>query len=172
VWQKLFKPTWKGLNPTFEHLKDSLERHLLFIRAHGSSLRNCQPGLDQGDELALVESGVDIIQDRDDARMEFCRYRKNMDGSRDQFEEKEKARKEEEKRSVMTWISASKNTQSLHKKFRDARKCPDTGRWLFRRYREVTDWMKEDQPPDSALWLHGSKGFGSDTHTTKKVELS
>ncbi|KAK4043437.1 hypothetical protein C8A01DRAFT_43566 [Parachaetomium inaequale] len=159
LWQKLYRPTWKTLNHTFEHLAASLERHFRFIQAHGSSLRNPQPNLDQGDELTHVESELDVTQDWGDAKMEFYRYRNDMNGSRDQFEEKEKARKEEEKRSVMRWISASNNTQSLHKKFRDARICPDTGRWLFRRYSEVTDWMKEDQPPESALWLHGSKGF-------------
>lgn len=123
--------------------------------------------MDQGDDdSARLESGLDITQDWGDAKMEFYRYRNDMNRSRDQFEEEEKARKEEEKRSVMAWISASKNTQSLHKKFQDARICPDTGRWLFRRYSEVTDWMKEDQPPESALWLHGSKGFGIDIQET------
>ncbi|GAB1314542.1 Zinc finger protein (Fragment) [Madurella fahalii] len=160
LWQKLYRPTWKALSHTFEQLASSLERHLQFIQMHGSSLRNSQPNLDQGDGLARAESGLDTPQDWGDAKMEFYRYRNDMNGSRDQFEEKEKARREEEKRSVMAWISASKNTQSLHKKFQDARICPDTGRWLFRRYSEVTDWMKEDQPPESALWLYGSKGFG------------
>lgn len=166
MWQKLYRPTWKALNHTFEHLADSLERHRRFIQAHGSSVRNSQANLDQSDELVCVESGLDITQDWGDAKMEFYRYRNDMNGSRNQFEEKERIRKEDEKKKVTTWISASKKTQSLHKKFQDTRICPDTGRWLFRRYSEVTDWMKEDQPPESAIWLHGSKGFGNDIHKT------
>ena len=100
--------------------------------------------------------------------MEFYRYCNDMNGSRDKFEEKEITRKEGGKKSVLTWIAASKKTESLHKKFQDTRLCPDTGRWLFRRYCEVTDWMKEDQPPESAIWLHGSKGFGNDIYKTQE----
>ena len=98
--------------------------------------------------------------------MEFYRYRNDMNGHRDKFEEEERIRREDDKKRVMAWISASKKTQSLHKKFQGTRICPDTGRWLFRRYSEVTDWMKEDHPPESAIWLHGSKGFGNDIHIT------
>ncbi|KAH6632300.1 hypothetical protein F5144DRAFT_603045 [Chaetomium tenue] len=160
LWQKLYKPTWKTSDHTFEHLAASLERHSRFIQAHGSSLQHPQPNLDQHVGLVRVEPGLNVTQDWDDVKMEFYRYRNDMNRSQDRFEEEEKARKEEEKRSVMAWISASKNTLLLHKKFQDARICPDTGRWLFRRYGEITDWMKEDQPPESMIWLHGSKGFG------------
>jgi hypothetical protein len=93
--------------------------------------------------------------------MELQNYRQDLKRHRLGFEEAERIRKADEKKSVMTWISASKKTQSLHKKFQETRICPDTGRWLFRRYCEITDWMKEDQPPESAIWLHGSKGFGN-----------
>ncbi|KAH0491047.1 hypothetical protein TgHK011_002493 [Trichoderma gracile] len=75
-------------------------------------------------------------------------------------EEAEELRKDKAKKSVLAWISASKKTDSLHKKFQDTRICPDTGRWLFKRYSEVSDWMKEDQPPESAIWLQGTRGFG------------
>ncbi|RYO92418.1 hypothetical protein DL766_000388 [Monosporascus sp. MC13-8B] len=160
LWQRLSRATWKALSHTFKHLADSLESHGRFIRTHGSSLRNTQADLDQSDEPMCIESGLDATQDWGDAKMEFYRYRNDMNGRRDKFEEEERKRKEGQKISVMTWISASKKTQSLHKKFQDMRICRDTGRWLFRRYSEVTDWMKEDQPPESAIWLHGSKGFG------------
>ncbi|RYP79132.1 hypothetical protein DL771_000110 [Monosporascus sp. 5C6A] len=133
LWQRLSRVTWKALSPD----------------------------LDQGYEPMRVESGLDVTQDWDGAKMEFNRYRNDMNGRRDKFEEEERNRKEDQKRSVMTWISASKKTQSLHKKFQDTRICRNTGRWLFRRYSEVTDWMKEEQPSESAIWLHGSKGFAS-----------
>ncbi|KAI1422036.1 hypothetical protein F5Y12DRAFT_800163 [Xylaria sp. FL1777] len=160
LWQRLSKATWKALSHTFEHLADSLEHHGRFIRTHGSSLRNPQADLDQGNEPIFVESRLDVAQAWGGVKMEFYRYRNDMNGRRDKFQEEERNRKEGQKKNVMTWISASKKTQSLHRKFQETRICRGTGRWLFRRYSEVTDWMKEDQPPESAIWLHGSKGFG------------
>ncbi|KAH7110714.1 hypothetical protein EDB81DRAFT_831516 [Dactylonectria macrodidyma] len=160
LWHKLYRPTWKAFSHTFEHLIDSLDSHGRFIQSHGSSLRNPEPNWDQSGELVHMQSGLDTTQDWSDTKMKFYRYRNDMNGRRDKFEEEERIRKEDEKKSVMTWIPASKKTQLLHKKFQDSRICPNTGRWLFRRYSEVTEWMKEDQPPESAIWLHGSKGFG------------
>ena len=114
--------------------------------------------------MALPESTLDTgtqLEDRDTIIAEFYRYRSDLNRSLDKFEEAEIARKHEKKLSVLTWISASKKMQLLHKKFQNMRICPDTGRWLFRRYREVVDWIKEDQPPESAMWLHASTGYGN-----------
>jgi hypothetical protein len=161
------RATWKALSHTFEHLAESLERHGRFIRTYGSTLRNFQADLDQDDDLMCVDSGLDATRNWSDVKMEFYRYRNDLNRSREIFAEEEEKRKEEQKTSVMTWISASKKTQLLHKKFQDMRICRDTGRWLFRRYSEITDWIKEDQPSESAMWLHGSKGFGNSIRTTK-----
>ena len=100
-------------------------------------------------------------EDYDDAKQEFYRYFNDLNGCRTYFEEKERTEKHDEKLSVLRWISASKKTHSLHKQFQDMRICPDTGRWLFKRYSEVTEWMRADQHPESAIWLHASKGFGN-----------
>ncbi|KAL6904141.1 hypothetical protein GGI43DRAFT_421611 [Trichoderma evansii] len=134
LYQKLYKPTWKALNNTIKHLEESLERHGQFIQEHGSPFRNPQKSL--GD------------------------YNSSVKRHESDFNEKEKLEKEKLKTKVLEWISASKETYSLHKKFQDTRICPDTGRWLFKKYSEITDWMKEDLPPESAIWLHGSRGYG------------
>jgi hypothetical protein len=111
-------------------------------------------------ELTLEDSGLHITQDCVSLSSKFNDYddkiRKHVSG----FEAEEKLRKENMRTKVKEWISASKETEVLHKRFQDTRICPDTGRWLFRRYNEVTDWMREDLPPQSAIWLHGSRGFG------------
>lgn len=118
-----------------------------------------------------MQSRPYITQDWGRAEMEFYRYRNDMSGRRDKFEEDERMRKEGEKRSIISWIAASKKTQSLHKRFQDMRICPDTGRWLFRKYSEIIDWMKEVQPPESAIWLQGSKGYGN-ISIKPKIQLS
>lgn len=103
-------------------------------------------------------SGSD--RDRERIADDFSNYMINLRRYRENFEESEKERKEQAKRRVLAWISASKKTDSLHRKFQDTRICPGTGRWLFKRYRNVSHWMKEEQPPESALWLQASRGFG------------
>ncbi|KAK4085083.1 uncharacterized protein Triagg1_73 [Trichoderma aggressivum f. europaeum] len=90
----------------------------------------------------------------------FLEYPQNVKKSWEDFEEKQTDEKTKTKKKVSAWISASKKMLLLHKKFQDARICSDTGRWLFKRYSEVRDWMHEDPPPNSALWLQGSRGFG------------
>lgn len=78
------------------------------------------------------------------------------------FESEEAERKRRQKVKVQNWISSSNNTKEMHKGFQETRICDESGRWLFRSYGQVTDWMKDEEPPESAIWLHGSKGFGKD----------
>ncbi|KAH8802967.1 hypothetical protein F5884DRAFT_803827 [Xylogone sp. PMI_703] len=160
VWLKLHKPTWKALSHTFKHLEESLGRHKRFIEVHGLCLRNPQANLNQGNQDVPIEPESNLTQDWHGMLMEFYRYRNDLSGFKEDFEEEQRIRIQNEKKDVITWISASKKTQSIHTKLQDMRICPDTGRWLFRRYSEVRDWMKEDQPPESTIWLHGSRGFG------------
>jgi len=108
----------------------------------------------------MVDPELARSQDWSTARDDFRRYcvgRKERQGN---FENREAKRKLEQRKKVLEWIAASKNTQVLHEKFQGMRICPDTGRWLFRKYRIVSDWMKEEEPSESALWLYGSRGFG------------
>lgn len=49
--------------------------------------------------------------------------------------------------------------------------CPRSGRWLFRNYSEISEWMGEEDPPHSAIWLHGNVGYGSYYHKTIKKIL-
>lgn len=161
VFQKIYKPTWKALNDTFNHLVGSLESHGEFVQVAWACFQNPQAALDLDAELVPAESWSDKSQNWEDIKAKLLDYLRNMKEYRDNFEDEEKNRKEKAKKSVLAWILASKKTHSLHKKFQDTRICSDTGRWLFKRYSEVSEWMKEDQPPESAIWLHGSRGFGN-----------
>jgi len=140
-----------------------MERHCQFIQTHGGPVRNPQASLDQGDEATALEPDLGLgthLEDHDGANAELTRYFSDIHRRRANFEEADRVRKRTQKTAVLAWISASKKTQSLHKEFQDTRICPETGRWLFRRYREVTDWMKDDPPEESAIWLHARRGFG------------
>lgn len=161
VFQKIYKSTWKSLNDTFDHVAVSLESHGKFIKEKGSSFWNPRATLNVDAELPPVESWQDDNQNWQNIRRMFLEYPQNVKKSWENFEEKQTDERNKTKKKVLTWISASKKMPLLHKKFQDARICPDTGRWLFKKYSEVDDWMKEDPPPDSALWLQGSRGFGN-----------
>ncbi|KAL6799958.1 hypothetical protein J3E68DRAFT_448367 [Trichoderma sp. SZMC 28012] len=160
LFQKIYKSTWKSLNDTFDHIATSLENHGKFIKEKGSSFWNPQATLDVDAELPPLESWQNGNQNWQNIRRMFLEYPQNVKKSWENFEEKQKDEETKTKKKVLAWISASKKMPLLHKKFQDARICPDTGRWLFKRYSEVTDWMTEDPPPNSAIWLQGSRGFG------------
>ncbi|UKZ66311.1 uncharacterized protein TrAtP1_007486 [Trichoderma atroviride] len=152
--QRLYKPTWKALNDTTKFLVASLEKHGQIIKRYGSPLQNSPAGLN------IEESQPHITQDWGFVSLKLQEYDSEVAKRQKNFDEEQTSRRESMKTRVLEWISASKETESLHKKFQDTKKCPDSGRWLFRRYSEVTDWMKEDLPPESAIWLHGSRGYG------------
>ncbi|KAL7924427.1 hypothetical protein ACQKWADRAFT_268946 [Trichoderma austrokoningii] len=158
--QKLYKPTWKALRDTTKYLVDSLEWHAKAIKNYGSPLRNSVPSLTIDGELIFEESQPHITQDWGILSLKLQEYDCSVINHQRNFEEQEKEKKEKMKAKVLEWILASKETDSLHRKFQDTKKCPDSGRWLFKRYSEVTDWMKEDLPPESAIWLYGSRGYG------------
>lgn len=139
-----------------------MERHEEFIRNHGLPFRNPLASLDIGSELKLQESEPHITQNWGIVSLKLYDYDRGIREHKSDFDEKDKLKRKEMKTKILEWISASKEADSLHKKFQDTRICPDTGRWLFKKYSEVTDWMKEDLPPESAIWLHGSRGYGND----------
>ncbi|KAL7942558.1 hypothetical protein V8C42DRAFT_331337 [Trichoderma barbatum] len=160
LFQKIYKPTWKALNNNFDHLACSLEKHGKFMEENGLLFEDPELTLESDVELHPLESSVNSTQEWEGVRRKFSEYVYNAKRFQDEFENKETTEKNDTKKRILNWISASKKTQLLHKKFQDTRICPDTGRWLFKRYSEVSDWMKEDPPPDSVLWLQGSRGFG------------
>ncbi|KAM0352349.1 hypothetical protein ACHAPU_002014 [Fusarium lateritium] len=50
--------------------------------------------------------------------------------------------------------------QRLQNKLRSMAVCPNSGRWLFRNYSAIAEWMGGEEPTDSAIWLHGNFGYG------------
>lgn len=164
VWQRLLRPTWKSLQPTFTHLTESLQRHQKFITNHGLPVRNDQVNLEEDEQSLWFEPGLYLSHEWDHSKMHFNRYRNDLKWARDEFERKNEESREESKRKVLAWVSASKKTEALHKTFQDMRICQDTGRWVFKRYSGILDWITGvDPPPESTIWLHGTKGYGKYT---------
>ncbi|KAM0463182.1 hypothetical protein ACHAPV_003309 [Trichoderma viride] len=116
--------------------------------------------LNIGGEIIVEESQPHTTPDWGFVSLKLQEYDSEVAKRQNDFDEEETSKRERMKTKVLEWISASKETESVHKKFQDTRKCSDSGRWLFKRYSEVTDWMKEDLPPESAIWIHGSRGYG------------
>ncbi|KAJ3937985.1 uncharacterized protein N0V96_011984 [Colletotrichum fioriniae] len=102
-----------------------------------------------------------ILLDNNDFRRKSKKYMSDYDELRRTFREDEAKRKEKQKNKVLKWIAAPMTTQDLHESFVKKREpYPETGRWLYTRYDQVSNWMREDIPQDSALWVHGRKGLG------------
>ncbi|KIL85069.1 hypothetical protein FAVG1_11497 [Fusarium avenaceum] len=139
LWQRLQKPVWEDSSSMFKKISDSLKNTADFIK-----------------KGSIYSQGADYSE----TRAAFVRYFHGAKSDWLEFEKEESDRKRRQKNSVITWISASGKMQRLQKDFRKMVICPNSGRWLFRNYSAVAEWMGEDEPPDSAIWLHGNFGYG------------
>lgn len=76
----------------------------------------------------------------------------------------ERRRKEENRYSVLTWMSTPGVPQSeYHAQFKKIRdENPDTGQWIVNEDK-MSNWMNEEIPTHSMLWLNGKKGAGKPT---------
>ncbi|KAF5575695.1 early growth response 1-B [Fusarium subglutinans] len=136
LWHNLQKPVWDDANDLFSTLSHSLGSHAKFIKEHSST------------------------QDYRAPREAFQKYSLGIESDWDDFEMKEKARKNKRRQETMEWITPSAKMPRLQKEFRDMAICPNSGRWLFRNYSAISEWMGEEDPPHSAIWLHGNVGCG------------
>jgi hypothetical protein len=103
---------------------------------------------------------LNVVAEYSDTHAAFQRYFHGAKSDWTEFEKEESDRKHNQKNSIITWISASGKMPRLQKKFRSMAICPNSGRWLFRNYSAIAEWMGEEEPPDSAIWLHGNFGYG------------
>ncbi|KAI8290726.1 hypothetical protein K4K60_004578 [Colletotrichum sp. SAR11_57] len=152
LWAKLHRATWRDLNPTFDHISSTLELHTKCIQDHGSFM---QQRMDSGfDDLWRN----DPIHNRDN---EFRVYEKAYKESQGDFRKREKERKTQQRTKIITWIAASTRNDILHKSFQRKRSgCPENGEWLWHQHDEVSNWMREDIPGESTIWINGPRGMG------------
>ncbi|OLN85474.1 Early growth response protein 1-like protein 2 [Colletotrichum chlorophyti] len=154
LWVKLHKATWKDLEPTFNHLASSLRLHSEFIRAQGPSLHNRAA-------FRIHDSGPGSDNNSDDMCRKFREYMYSHDSLRKRFRTEEESRRRGQKDKILNWIAAPNKTETLHASFVAKREiCPDNGRWLYKRHDPIYNWMREDPPQDSTIWVHGPKGMG------------
>ncbi|KAG4273766.1 hypothetical protein FPRO04_01407 [Fusarium proliferatum] len=90
----------------------------------------------------------------------FQQYSYGLKSAWKNFETDEVARRRERKYEVSEWITSSRKMQRLQNEFREMVICPKSGRWLFRNYSDISEWMGEEDPPHSAIWLHANVGYG------------
>ncbi|KXH25235.1 hypothetical protein CSIM01_04179 [Colletotrichum simmondsii] len=156
---RLFSLRSSYLESTFAHLAASLRLHAEFIKTHGAPLhdRHAFRSVDSG----FTAPQTSILFDNDDFRRKSHDYMLDYASMRQKFRKDEAKRKQKQKDKVLKWIAAPMKTQELHKSFVKKREpYPETGRWLYTRYDAVSNWMREDIPQDSALWVYGKKGMG------------
>ncbi|KAF5687056.1 early growth response 1-B [Fusarium circinatum] len=90
----------------------------------------------------------------------FQKYWFDVERYWDHFEMEEIARKLRRKQQIMEWITPTADMPKLQIEFRDMAICHKSGRWLFRNYSAISEWMGEEDPPHSGIWLHGNVGYG------------
>ncbi|KAH7164837.1 hypothetical protein DER46DRAFT_608497 [Fusarium sp. MPI-SDFR-AT-0072] len=137
LWQRLQRSIWDDASDSFSRLSDSLGSHAKFIKENSPS-----------------------IQDYDALHAAFQQYSYGLKSDWKNFETEEKARRRGRKYEVTEWITSSPKMPRLQDEFRETAICPKSGRWLFRNYSDISEWMGEEDPPHSAIWLHGNVGYG------------
>ncbi|KAF4456643.1 zinc finger protein [Fusarium albosuccineum] len=159
LWQRMHRPIWKDFGNTFKQISDSLALHAKYIKKHGAKIVDTSPHGPENN--SRTDSGL-FVEDWSEAIADMDYYRSELRKLWRDFEDQEEQRKRKRKLKITSWISSSTKIQRMHEDFRKMRICPNTGRWLFRRYSEVSDWMGEEgkELPESAIWLHGNRGFG------------
>ncbi|KAF4343739.1 early growth response 1-B [Fusarium beomiforme] len=137
VWQRLQKPLWDDSSLLFSRISDSLCLHAKFIKEQSIYIK----------DYATIHAA-------------FQQYSYAVKQDWKIFEAQEEIRKYKKKHDVLLWISSSGKMQRLQNMFRNMVICPRSGRWIFRNYGAISEWMGEKEPPDSAIWLHGNSGYG------------
>ncbi|KAK2056374.1 hypothetical protein LY76DRAFT_637214 [Colletotrichum caudatum] len=157
LWTKLHRASWKDLETTFAHLEGTLRLHADFVRTHGCCGRGLLGGgVDSGFASPPTPTARTL-----DLRRGRQRYEAAHAAAWRRFRRAEQDRRTEQKTKVLKWIAAPNKTEALHESFvRRRAPCPDSGRWLYKRHDAVSNWMREDPPRDSTLWVHGPRGMG------------
>ncbi|EQB56029.1 hypothetical protein CGLO_03979 [Colletotrichum gloeosporioides Cg-14] len=151
LWTKLHRATWKDLEPTFDHLCSTLKLHAKYIDDHGSFLRRMDSGFDD-------PGRTDTNRSR---KTEFQFYEAGYQDLQRGFKRDERDRKITQKDKIKDWIATELDLKKLHERFREDRSvCPENGKWLWRQHDEVSNWMREDIPEESTIWVHGTRGLG------------
>ncbi|KAL0931445.1 zinc finger protein [Colletotrichum truncatum] len=155
LWPKLHRATWRDLDSTFDHLSKTLKLHCTIIQELGYPFRDVYASrTDSG-------FGAEPTSMSDGDMRKFHQYRYDYDDAWRKFRRSEATRKAEQKDKIIKWIAAPNKTEMLHLQFEEIRKpCPENGTWLWKQHDAVSNWMKEDIPEWSAIWLHGARGMG------------
>lgn len=161
VWQQVHRAVWKDLKSTFKQLDKSLDLHAQFIKAHASRGRVPVPFSSTSSQTAVSTVSSPGIRPGNTTSVaeDLARYRVEVKEEWEDFRESEVQRKREQKERIKGWIQATNKMSDLHKEFLEKRHG-NTGRWLFRQYGEVSNWITEEEPHNSAIWLQANKGFG------------
>ncbi|SCN87004.1 uncharacterized protein FFNC_01995 [Fusarium fujikuroi] len=152
LWQRLQRSVWDDASGLFSRLSASLGSHAKLIKDHYSI---------QG-ELPSHSSSTEPSNSRDPDTLHapFQQYSYGIKLAWKNFEIDEIARRRERKYEVTQWITSSRKMQRLQNEFREMAICPKSGRWVFRNYSDISEWMGEEDPPHSAIWLHANVGYG------------
>ncbi|KLO88918.1 Uncharacterized protein LW93_12334 [Fusarium fujikuroi] len=151
LWQRLQRSVWDDASGLFSRLSASLGSHAKLIKDHYSI---------QG-ELPSHNSSTEPSNSRDPDTLHapFQQYSYGIKLAWKNFEIDEIARRRERKYEVTQWITSSRKMQRLQNEFREMAICPKSGRWVFRNYSDISEWMGEEDPPHSAIWLHANVGY-------------
>ncbi|KAM7199945.1 hypothetical protein V8F33_004119 [Rhypophila sp. PSN 637] len=167
-WKKRFQANWKDYEHSFEALLKSFDAHAKVLK----NLLDAWQRQASKDTSRRLDDHIMRTQDNHSQNMRANDNHHELQHHIDQYQrdrvellnkakEDERRRKEDKRHEVLTWISTPGVPQSeYHAKFKETRaEFPDTGSWILFE-EKMFNWMNEEVPTHSMLWLNGKKGAG------------
>lgn len=111
--------------------------------------------------LQLSEHASQFGEFRETIKTVLREYEQNRFEMISRAEAEEKRRKEEQKETVLAWLkTAGEHQSTYHNMFLEVRKdFPETAVWILDEMK-IFNWMNEEIPNRSVMWLNGKKGAG------------
>ncbi|KAK0644073.1 hypothetical protein B0T16DRAFT_494972 [Cercophora newfieldiana] len=186
-WKKTFVFDWRDYGESFESLLSSFDEHGSVLKRLSDEWRKQRTAesltsLAQTSEETrrrandsvlrqnrLLNSSNELnarLSNHADQFTRFCQetMRQYEQTRIEMFrlaEREEEKRKEEQKATILTWLKTPGECQSsYHEMFLEVRnKFPETAVWILEE-NKMFNWMNEEIPTHSVMWLNGKKGAG------------
>jgi len=186
-WKKTFVFDWRDYEKSFESLLKSFDEHGKILQRLSDEWQRQRTaenlaGLAEVSEDTRRRANDSVIrqnrllgstndtnrrlQDHADQFTKFVeeamrQYEMNRIEMFRLAERDEERRKEEQKTTILTWLKTPGECQSsYHDMFVEVRnKFPETHNWL-QKENKIFNWMNEEIPTHSVMWLNGKKGAG------------
>lgn len=143
VWRQIFRSLWKNFESRFRSILQALSRHRELIAEQAGLLHHQQYRHDMQAMLRHIQQ-----------------YQHDREKSIENDQAREEADAQRKRREVLQWFSAAETIRFDQENYSATRRqYSGTGDWILEN-EKVKNWIEEDTPISSILWMSGKPGAG------------